>query len=95
MKQAKFYLRRTVGENILSFDELHTVCCQAEAMINSRPLTPLSSSPDDLRALTPAHFLIGRSLTAIPEPSVSHINMAKLVSSYPGITAAVLAAMAS
>ncbi|XP_017473957.1 PREDICTED: uncharacterized protein LOC108364683 [Rhagoletis zephyria] len=71
VKLAKYHLRRAIGINVLSHDELHTVICQAEAIINSRPLTPISSDPNDLRPLTPGHFLIGRSLLTIPEPSTT------------------------
>lgn len=78
VKQAKYYLRRAIGSHIVAFDELHTVCCQAEAIINSRPLTPISSDPNDLSPLTPAHFLIGRPLTTFPEPSTVNINPASL-----------------
>ncbi|XP_067620048.1 uncharacterized protein [Eurosta solidaginis] len=74
VKQAKHYLRRAIGAHILTHDELHTICCQAEAIINSRPLTPMTSCPDDMRPITPAHLLIGRSLTSIPEPSLSSSN---------------------
>ncbi|XP_036346966.1 uncharacterized protein LOC118756302, partial [Rhagoletis pomonella] len=70
VKLAKYHLRRAIGNNVLTHDELHTIVCQAEAVVNSRPLTPISSDPNDLRPLTPGHFLIGRSLLTVPEPSV-------------------------
>lgn len=36
-------------------------------MLNSRPLSSLSIDPNDLTLLTPAHFLIGYSITSQPE----------------------------
>ena len=38
----------------------------------------MSNNPNDLSVLTPAHFLIGGQITAIPEPSLEHIPEQRL-----------------
>ncbi|GFU27230.1 integrase catalytic domain-containing protein [Trichonephila clavipes] len=37
-------------------------------------MCPLSSNSDDLNALTPAHFLIGRSMTSVVEPNLIELK---------------------
>lgn len=37
--------------------------------MNSQPLCPLSTDPNDVGALTLAHFLVGEPLIAPPEPN--------------------------
>ncbi|GFW48320.1 integrase catalytic domain-containing protein [Trichonephila clavipes] len=54
----KELLRRSFGKSILSYEELSTVICDCEFLINSRPLTYISENPQELIPLTPAMFLI-------------------------------------
>ena len=67
IKSAKHHLRRIVGTTALTFEELTTGFTQIEAMLNSRPLQPLSEDVNDLTALTPGHFLIGAPLNSVSD----------------------------
>lgn len=67
VRSLKSLLKRTLGEQNLTFEELSTITAEAEAVLNSRPLVPLDSLPDDAIApLTPGHFLVGGPLMALP-----------------------------
>ncbi|XP_011858236.1 PREDICTED: uncharacterized protein LOC105555806, partial [Vollenhovia emeryi] len=67
VKSFKHHLHRVVGESLFTFEEFNTFIIEVEAILNSRPLTAMSIDPNDLIALSPAHFLIGTSLTTVPE----------------------------
>ncbi|XP_039452434.2 uncharacterized protein LOC120431370 [Culex pipiens pallens] len=68
VKSMKRHLNRVLNESHLTFEEMCTLLCQIEAILNSRPLIPQSDDPRDYQALSPGHFLIGRELTAVAEP---------------------------
>nr|CAI5870042.1 unnamed protein product [Callosobruchus analis] len=78
IKSAKHHLKRVMANNAFTFEELYTIITRVEAILNSRPLTPLSQDPDDIQALTPGHFLIGRSLTSLPELTVTSLPVNRL-----------------
>lgn len=39
-------------------ENLLTLMCEVEAILNNRPISPLSDDPDDMEALTPNHLLL-------------------------------------
>nr|XP_012234877.1 PREDICTED: uncharacterized protein LOC105679424 [Linepithema humile] len=78
VKAAKFHIKRIIGEASLRYDEFLTLLVQIEAILNSRPLTPLSADPNDLSVLTAAHFLIGCPITSYPEASLEGLNENRL-----------------
>ena len=73
VKSTKYHLRRVIGEQHLTFEELSTLLHQIEACLNSRPFIAMSDDPGDLSVLTPGHFLIGDALLSLPDPAVEDV----------------------
>nr|CAH7732587.1 unnamed protein product [Callosobruchus chinensis] len=84
VKGAKFHLDRILNNNCLTFEQLATVFAQMEAIMNSRPLTPLSSDPSDLSVLTPGHFLIHYPLLSVPQVDLISVPSNRLTQ-YEGL----------
>ncbi|XP_036143903.1 uncharacterized protein LOC118645955 [Monomorium pharaonis] len=78
VRSMKLHLKRTLGDVSLTVGEMFTVLAQVEAILNSRPITALSEDPNDLRALTPGHFLIGESPQAYPERNLEEVPANRL-----------------
>lgn len=66
VKSFKYHLRRVIGNELLTNQQQNPRCIKIEGILNSRPLTLLSSDPNDLGVLTPAHFLHGSSTRDLP-----------------------------
>lgn len=65
-------VRKVLNSNLkvqnLDKEGLHTVFCEIEGIINSRPITKASFDPNDLEALTPNHLLLLKTLPTLTPP---------------------------
>ena len=53
---------RAIAEN----ERLVTFMCEVESIMNSRPITPVSSDPNNMEPLTPNHLLFLKSEVTLP-----------------------------
>ena len=67
VRSIKRCLKKIVGRTRLMYDELVTVVTEIEMILNSRPLSFVSSEDLD-EPLTPSHLLTGRRLLCLPDP---------------------------
>ena len=58
VRMLKELIRRSLGRSILSAEHFYTVLVRCEGVLNGRPLTVVSDDNEDLKALTPNHFLL-------------------------------------
>ncbi|XP_029173279.1 uncharacterized protein LOC114942137 [Nylanderia fulva] len=79
VKSVKFHINRIVGNANLTYKEMQTVLCEIEAVLNLRPLTPLSEDPNDLHCITPGHFLIGAALNSFRVADLTKENPGRLL----------------
>ena len=65
VRQVLYGVMREVGVTP-DDDTLHTIFCEVENVVNSRPLTTVTSDPQDLDPITPNHVLTGKSSILLP-----------------------------
>lgn len=53
-------------QQTLDDEALQTVLCEAEAILNDRPISKLSNDPNYLEALTPNHLLLMKGNPVLP-----------------------------
>ena len=61
IKSVKRAITLAIGESVMTFSELQTVCFEAANLINERPIGRHPTSPDDESYLCPNDLLLGRS----------------------------------
>ena len=70
VRMTKRCLKKMIGREKLKYDELVTAVTEVEAVINSRPLSYVSSDNID-ELLTPAYLVAGCRLLSLPDYRVS------------------------
>lgn len=76
VKSTKHHLKRILEDHHFTTEEFSTFLCRIESILNSRPLCPVSTYPEDgFDYLTPGHFLIGAPLISRPEESLDQEPM--------------------
>lgn len=70
VKAFKSHLHKTIGSQLLTYEEMLTVLTQIECVINSRPITLLSEDPSEPTALSASHFLMTAPLKHLPACTV-------------------------
>lgn len=66
IKLVKKILTSVLKQQTLDDETLSTALCEVEAILNDRPITTVSSHPNDLEPLTPNHLLQLKAKTTMP-----------------------------
>ena len=66
IRTVRMTLSGITQQQLLTFEQLTTFMCEIERIINSRPITYISSDSDDPEPLTPHHLLLLRANHSLP-----------------------------
>ena len=66
VKSVKKAITIAVGESVMTFSELQTVCFEEANLVNERPIGRHPTSPEDETYLCPNDLLFGRSTSRVP-----------------------------
>ncbi|XP_055936594.1 uncharacterized protein LOC129966206 [Argiope bruennichi] len=76
----KNVLKRVLGHAFLSYEEMITVLCDCESIINSRPLTYISERDTDFVPLSPSLFLQDIREVGVPDcDAADHKSLSKRI----------------
>ena len=83
VKSMKYHLRRTLGSQVATYEELCTLLAEIEDCLNPRALCALSDDPFNPTYLSPGHFLIGEPLTQLPLADFTDVTCNRLSGGKP------------
>lgn len=66
----KRLLRRVIKKSVLTYQEMETVLCDCESVVNSRPLTYISEGDSEPTSITPSLFIQDIRESGMPELEV-------------------------
>ena len=66
LRSCKKAMVSILGNRSLTGEVLTTTMCLVEQTLNARPMTPANDDAEDLEALAPNHFFLGRANVCIP-----------------------------
>jgi hypothetical protein len=75
IKSAKKAIKIVLGNADITDEELQTAICGAEKLLNSRPITYVSSDVNDPVPLTPNHLIIGQLGGVFAPEALDHDEM--------------------
>ncbi|XP_075163827.1 uncharacterized protein LOC142236490 [Haematobia irritans] len=75
VKSFKTHFKKVAQNYKYTYEEFTTLLTRIEAVLNSRPLSPITDDPLELNALTPGHFIRGAPLVAVPEVASDTLSL--------------------
>ncbi|XP_055680362.1 uncharacterized protein LOC129788386 [Lutzomyia longipalpis] len=73
VKSVKYHLARVLQHSNFTFEELNTILCQIEAILNNRPISRMSDDPNENDFLTPRHLLGNLQARCPPDPDLTQL----------------------
>jgi len=77
IRSVRRILHSMIGERLLNDESLRTFLTEVEKIMNDRPITKVSSDPNDFQALTPSHILLLRQNPCLPPEDVQETDKYK------------------
>lgn len=75
IKSVKQAITAAIGQSVMTFSELQTVCFEVTNLVNERPIGRHPTSPEHRAYLCPNDILLGRAPTRVPSgPFKEHAN---------------------